>query len=108
MDKKYRRIFTRIGFWYGLVGAAIFIFLVLLGLHMSDTAVLPEFVRIPLGFVLIPFSFFAVISAATGALGCNFKVETCHSEYILGAVVAGFAVWGIGFLIGYVVDLFKN
>jgi hypothetical protein len=110
MDKKYRKLFSKIGLWYGVIGALIFMTIALMGQGelSSGSMELPLILQIPFNILMIPFFFTSFFLVISGALGCDFKNETCFIEFIIGPIVAVLIVWGLFYLIGLVIDKLRK
>lgn len=110
MNSKYRKLFTKIGLWYGISGALVFILFTILGMinSGSESYSLPAPLSVSFAVILAPFLIFAFFFSTTGIFGCNFKIDTCSFEYIFGAVIASFVIFGLCYIIGVIVDSSKN
>lgn len=95
---------------YGLWFVGIGVILALIGFVIIQIAILTEAWNVrDFGMIILtPFIIVGMIFSLSGILGCNFKQDACYPEQILGFVVTLLILFGIGALVGFIVNKLKS
>ena len=95
----------------GLIGGVIGIMGVIISLiilYSIKTQAIYSEMNVISVLILIIFTTISIRLAYSGVFGCNFSSQACNPEAILGYIITIALFFGIGTLIGWIVDKVKQ
>jgi hypothetical protein len=98
MNNKYRKKGAKIGLWVGIIGTIIF---------STTTPLLGSIIPLP-NAITFPFTSIIKVFPYTGIFGCDYQVDVCYGEMLVGAILTVLVFWWLGAIVGSVFDYFQD